>query len=472
MNIEKVASKIERHYESHNVHIKITKYEVVGNGERCIYTVKLRPGTKESQIFDRAPDIRLAMKMPLFQPFREYLTLCIAVSERPLTENSLRKMLGSMEFHRSNLLIPVPLGYDMRGKMWFVDLVKFPHGLYGGQTGSGKTVGLQNLISSIAFLQPVNRVNLIIIDTGASGLDVFHSLPHLSCNIIKDEKDVVTLMQYLFDEMEQRISLPESELRLLPAIVVVQDEYISLIQNMKGEAKNELISTLQNLLRRGRHAKIHMILATQEAAKRDMLISMNNLNARMAYTCSNIYNSISILGESGAEKLPGKGAMYFKSPEQPKPVCLQCAYMSTDEIEQLVAHINTKHRVTGNKFIVPELGTLQAPAWTPEDSEDEAPAEVPDKKQLVGIIMWALERESISASQIIDRFRMGNKAYRVMDELFRLGLIAEKIPNHNQPRAVIPQSIEDIPEEAMELLLKYGVSVDDITAVIAKRTKE
>ena len=240
MNIDKIARKSESHYASHGAALKLKLREVIGDKERLIFDVKIKKGTKESLVFDRASDIKAALGLQLFQPFKEGLSILLAVSERPVTENSLQKMLLSPAFQRSEMRIPLALGYDMRGAMHFADLVKFPHAMYGGATNSGKTVGLRSLIVSIAFKQPVNRVNLIIIDTGASGLNIFKSLPHLSCPIVKDEGTAVRVMQSLIDEMERRVMLPREELRLLPAIVCVVDEYISLINTISVTEKNAL----------------------------------------------------------------------------------------------------------------------------------------------------------------------------------------------------------------------------------------
>lgn len=468
MNIDKMAHKIERHYNSHGVALKLIKCEVIMDGERYIYTIKLKPGTKESQIFDRAQDIRTALQLPLFQPFREDILICIAVSERPVTENSLQKMLESRGFHGRGMWIPIALGYDMKGAMRFADLAKFPHALYGGATNSGKTVGLRSLIVSIVAKQPVNKTNLLIIDTGASGLDIFNPLPHLSCPIVKDTETAVKVMLALSDEMKRRTSLPDDELRLLPAIVCIMDEYVSLITSM-GDTKDRKVLTdsISNLLRKGRHAKIHIVLATQESAKQDMLINCNNLNARMAFTCSDFYSSRSILGEGGAEKLPGKGAMLFRSPEQPKPLCLQGACISTKDIEQLIVRITSATHDFRNKFVIEESEALQIPVVETGVLEQRT---LKDNKELADIIMWALNRKSISTLQIQREFRMGNRATDLVEELGKMNLIADKFAN--LPRAVLPQCIEDIPFEVTNFLSENGFCINDIAVAIQNRNRE
>ena len=456
MNIDKIVRRSESHYASHGAALKLNLREVIGSEDRLIFDVKIKKGTKESLVFDRASDIRSALGLQLFQPFKEGFSILLAVSERPVTENSLQKMLASPAFQRSEMRLPLALGYDMRGAMHFADLIKFPHAMYGGATNSGKTIGLQSLILSIAFKQPVNRANLIVIDTGANDLNIFKALPHLSCPIVKDEETAVRVMQSLTDEMERRVMLPIEELRLLPAIICVVDEYISLINNISSKEKMTLTATLSSLLRRGRHAKIHILLATQEPSKESMQINLNNVNARMALTCSNLYNSLSLLGESGAEKLPGKGAMMFKSPEHPKPICLQGAFISTKDIEQLIARITSVPHDFRNKFVIEESESLQLPIV--ETVLDQR--SLKNDKELSDIIMWALSRKNVSALQIIEQFHMGNRAYDIVDDLCNLGIVSDQFAN--QPRKVIPQNIEDLSSETLVFLECHGYASEYI----------
>ena len=459
MSIRKMARTIERHYKSHGVAIELIYCEVVRGGERYIFSVKLKAGTKEGQIFDRARDIQIALELPLFQPFRERLSICIAVSGRPITDNSLQKMLRAPAFYSKGMWVPIGLGYDMRGDMYFADLAGFPHSLYAGATNSGKTVGLRCAIAYIAATQPVNMVNLVIIDTGASGLDIFDGLPHLSYPIVKDVETAFGVLSALNKEMERRIRLPLDELRLLPALVCVSDEYRALISNVDDAYKNALVNTISNLLNRGRHGKVHIFLATQEPAKQDMLINRTNLNARMAFACPDFYASRAILGEGGAEKLPGKGAMLFKSPEYPDPVYIQGAYMSTDDIKQLVARIASVPHDLSRKF-TPDIDLMPPPARTYEVLNG-GPSKLDIKnKELADIIMWTLRRNNISARQIGQQFRIGNRAAALVDKLFQMGLISDKFAN--QPRKVLPSCIEDLSLEVIGFLEHNSYTKVDI----------
>ena len=277
-------------------------------------------------------------------------------------------------------------------------------------------------------------------------------------------------MQSLIDEMERRVMLPSEELRLLPAIVCIVDEYISLINNISVKEKIAVTSALSSLLRRGRHAKIHILLATQEPSKESMQINLNNVNARIAFTCSNLYNSLSLLGEGGADKLPGNGTMLFKSPEHPKPLCLQGAFISTKDIEQLIIRITSTPHDLSNKFVILDLETSPSPTWETGALDKKTSRLENNNKEMVNIILWTLGRTDIAAYPIMQHFHMGNRAVGVLDELFKMNLIADKFAN--QPRVVLPQCVEDIPNEIMEFLSKNGVSVYDVAAAIQNRGRE
>jgi S-DNA-T family DNA segregation ATPase FtsK/SpoIIIE len=403
------------------------------------------------------------------------LSIYITVSEYPAMENSLQKMLFSPYFPSGKMWIPVALGFDMRGRMYFDDLAKFPHALYGGASHTGKTVGLQSLILSVAVKQPVNNVNLLIIDTGATDLDLFQPLPHLSHGIVKDAETAARVMSALVHEMEARIALPAEELRLLPAVICVVDEFLSLIQNDSAR-KKKLVSAFSSLLQRGRHAKIHLVLATQDPSKRDMQISLGNLGARIAFRCADFYGSKAILGEKGAEKLPGNGAMLFKSPGRQSPVCLQGANVSAKEIEQLIARVASANHDFSRKFAIPEIDTEQPlgldTASMPASicgSLCGEPSEVDrEESELGGIILWALGQDDISSRKIQQKFRMGNRANAIVEKLFQMNLVTGKFAN--KPRVVIPKSVDGLSDDVMGLLSKNRISFGDIVSAFQGRS--
>lgn len=465
MNTKRLAQIIEKHYWCHGAHIKLKLQSIVGSDERYIFRIKLKPGTKENLIFDRASDIKTALALPLFQPFRDGLAVFLAVSKNAVLDNSLVKMLRSPLFCKSRYWLPIAIGYNMRCGMVFADLAKLPHAMYAGAPRSGKSSGLISLIFSLIVKQPVRKVNLILIDIGASSIDLFDGIPHLSYPVVKDTDTGIYVIKELVNEMERRIRLDHTELQNLPAIVCVIDEYVSFISNVDGKkCSQELANKISNLLRRGRHAKIHMILATQDPTIKNMKVDVGSITARIAFACAKYHNSIATLGEGGAEKLSEKGAMLYKSNEYPTPVYLQGAFISNGEAVRLVERIREASHDISDKFVIPKFDASEQMVVEVKDSEY-----VQDpNKELADIIMWVLERDTISSSQIMDRFSMGNRAYVFVKKLFEMGLVTEKFAK--QPRKVLPQSIEDLPEEVLKLLLDQGFSAEKVSEIFAGKS--
>lgn len=464
--MERLASLVELHYVSHGVKVKLQLRGILGDRQQYIFQISPMPGTKVDGIFARAADIRAALQLPLFQPFRDGVLLFLAVSPNPVSENSLRKMLDSQAFRNSKATLPVALGYDLMGKMVFADLEKMPHAMYAGATRSGKSVGLICLIMSLICKHQVSEVNLIIFDIGASSLDALGSVPHLSCPIVKNRDEGIHVIQSLTEEMERRIGLSSSELCVLPAIVCVMDEYTSFINSVDSEQRQKVAGNISNLLRRGRKAKIHMVLATHDPTNKTMGVEIGNITSRMAFKVARHQTSTTILNCAGAEKLPGNGAMLYQSGAYPEPLYIQGAYISDTEVRQLAERINGTEQSTENKFLISDYVPSAATPMSDILPED-ARVDNKGQQELVKIILWALGHNNISAEQIKQKFSMGNRAKDFLDNLCDLGLVSEKFAN--QPRQVLPQCVEDVPDDVLQLLSRYGFSAEMVGAAINKR---
>lgn len=467
MKVKKLVHEIEKHYLHHGAHIKLKLLSRADSSGRLIFQIDLKPGTKTSLIFERASDIQMALQIQLFQPFRDGLNLCLAVSENSVLQNSLMPMLRSKMFRQSKDWLPFAIGYNMRQEMLFADLAKMPHVMYAGSTNSGKSVGLVCLISSLIIKQPVRSVNLIIFDVGANTLGVFSNIPHLSYPIVKDHETGIYVIQKLVEEMEKRINLCCDELLKLPAIVCVIDEYVSFINNINDKRQSKSVADdISNLIRRGRHAKIHLVISTQDPILKNMKVDVGNITTRMAFSCAKYHNSIAILGEIGAEKLPGNGAMLFKSNDYPNPIYLQGAFISDDELNKLVDYVKAKEQDYGNKFYIPEMSILELPIQSSEEMEKVCNKD----EELAKIIIWALGRNKISASQIMSHFSMGNRAYDIVEQLCEMGLVSEKFAN--QQRKVLPQSLEGVPDKVRKFLQSRGYMEDKVAETIGNRDSD
>lgn len=469
MHIKKLMNLIEMHYRHHGIVVRLQLMKVIGNYERVIFRFIIKPGTKVNLIFERAHDVQTALQMPLFEPFMNHLAICLAVSKYPFKQNGLIKMLSSQSFQKSRMLLPVALGYDMTCEMFFMDLAMSPHVMYAGATSSGKSIGLKCLILSLLARNSVRKVNLILIDVGTDTMDLFEGAPHLSCPIVKDVRTGCHVINSLVAEMERRKDFTDDELRKVPALICVIDEYISFISEAEEDESSEGIGTaISLLLQRGRHAKIHLVLAAQNPKSRFMKADISNITTRIAFRCDSHYTSTTILGKKGAESLPGKGAMLFKSNEYPDPIRLQGAFISDNDILHIVSQIKMSCHGAENKFQINDMNEQNSNPQIPVDiASVHSSSKQREEKVLADIIMWSLKRDNISANQVQDRFRMGNKAYAIVDRLCEMGLVSEKFAN--QPREVLIHSVNDLSSETVGLLERHGYTPEQIDEVFADK---
>lgn len=462
MKHDKLIRKIENYYMCYGVKIKLKLILNDEDMKRLIFQIKIKPGTKVDKIFTCAREIKAALQIPLFRPFRDKEIICLAVSEKNVMQNSLLNMLKSQSFHESNDILPIALGYNMMGEMIFADLARMPHIMYAGATNSGKSVGLICLILSLIVKQPVGRANLIIFDVGANKMGVFNGIPHLSYPVVDDVQTGIYVIEKLVQEMEERRKLEQTELQMRPAIICIIDEFVSFMNYADSKKQKELSNKISELLRRGRHAKIHMVLATQNLTKDDVRVDINNITTRIAFQCAKVQNSITILGEKGAEKLTGMGAALYKSNEYPHLIHLQGAFMSSENVGKMISCVESVDQDLSKKFVIPKLDTSELVDQSGEGG-DYILNEDDSKKELAEIIMWTLKHDKISASQVKKEFGIGNRVDCIMNEMYRMGLISDK--HAKQPRKVIPQSSEDLSPETVRCLEQHEFDEEFIKSV-------
>lgn len=471
MSVKKEAKKlskiIKNHYSCHNVNIKLRLVHHISKYQRFIYEIILKPGTKVNVVFSVSSDIKAALGFPLFCPFYYKSKVLLAVSMQETTDNSLYEILTSPDFLNADKQLPVALGYDLARRMIIADLAEMPHAMYTGSTNSGKSYGLVALIMSLLAVKSVNELNLVLFDIGGNTMDFFEDIPHLSYPIVKDQNTGRYVINALLAEMERRISLDQAELHSLPSIVCVMDEYVSFINNFEDKKDMKIVKNqISNLLRRGRKAKIHMVLATQNPTAKSMQTDINNITSRMAFKCAHSHTSVAIMGQGGAEKLTGKGSMLYISNELSEPMYIQGAYMPPEEIRKQITYLKNNMYDCSNKFILSEW----EPFFSFELSDCILKADpIPnhEDKKLAGIIMWVLGNQTISALRIKDKFKIGNTAKDIIEQLVQMKLISEK--DANKPRRVLIQSAEDLSDDVSNFLKLCGYSPDDIDAAINSR---
>jgi len=205
------AKDIVECYRGFGVSIKILP-DAEYQDNRYVFSVKLMPGTNEKRLRRWVGEVRRFLELEVLELNITSTEIKIIASKEPLSENSLTKILDSPQFNESKMEIPYAVGYDIMGEMVIVDVTEFPHLLIGGVTGSGKSSAIHSLLMSIISKQPVEKVKLLLLDFGSSGLNMFDEVPHMLQNTVEAkeiEKGRQSIL-WLQKEMENRLAKKDS----------------------------------------------------------------------------------------------------------------------------------------------------------------------------------------------------------------------------------------------------------------------
>ncbi|MCL1995097.1 MAG: FtsK/SpoIIIE domain-containing protein [Defluviitaleaceae bacterium] len=465
------------------VNIEIALDFVHASDGLFVLQIGFMPGTTEKKIRQYLGDVQQALGLELFQLHRERMNLFFVVAEHNIFDNRLLGILTSPSYaeHTKNMVIPYAIGFNVMRRPVVVDLATYVHWLLGGSSASGKTVGVKCLVTSVAYSCSPENVNLIILD-GASNLTQFDGLPHLSCPVIQDSDTGFLAIKAGYEEMEERIALKNDDIEAfnrLPHIIYVLDEFVSFVLGIGDKMMSGLLpDTISQLLRRGRHAKMHVVLTAQDPLIKDMKTDVSNATARLAFTCAKPHYSVTILGEGGAEKLFGNGEMYFKSPKHSGLQYVKGAYVTPDEIGMVSEYICAKYIEAkwddSCKFNI-DIEALREVILA-EAIADDSLADISvaadrktEDKLFAKIIMWTLGRETVSGNAINQAFNnIGQrKARRLLERLYTWGIAGDA--NIKQGREVLTVCIEDLSDEVLRFLNNYGYTEEPICEVFSSK---
>lgn len=477
---EEYAKKLVKYYQSYGVSLRIMP-EVEFKDDRYVFNIKLVPGTDGNLISQHADSVRRLLDLAFLTIDKSHSSIKIIASEKEIKENSLLKILESSKFNESTMEIPYAVGYDMMGEMVIADIAEFPHLLIGGTTNSGKSSALHSLLMSIVYKQNANKVKLLLLDFGASRLKMFKDTPHMLRPVItvseieKGRQYIVTLRSLMEQRLAELDSIDEKKrdkaVEKWPSIICVIDEFPTFIRELTAGKENKMSHMLlTDLLERARKVKIHLILTAQDASKGNIAIKMTNL-AGIAFRCTNPYDSRTIIDSTEARHLSGKGSMYFKSEEHEGLLRLQGAYMSPEEIMDMLDNMTFDYvdgeseynEVIFEPILLPRINEAipQAESSNHQDTHEEI---------LAKLIIWLLGHDKISNNQIKDHFEMGyNRAKVFLSELESFSLITEPKRGTKLPRVVIPKSMDDISVKVMELLVRCGYTEDAVKNALSQR---
>lgn len=464
-------------YTAKGVYFDTKKKVKLLSDDRLKLTVKVLPMTNVAGIMKYKDDVRRALKLSLLEVIIDHDTIYFILSKERLTNNyGILSLMKKPEYSeaKGTMELVHAVGLDMLGNPVFSDLAKQTHIVVSGTTGSGKSTALKVFLLGMLAYSP-QEVNLLIADR-ANDLSQFAGIPHLSCRIIKDSDTFLAAMLALCDEMKRRIALKGTEhFDQLPAIVCVADEFNALIGGLMDRIKIKLAAaTITEILRMGRHARIHLVFAAHNPTKANMQIDTSDFPVKMAFQVSKLHNSLAAIDEGGAEKLEGCGDMLYKA--EGKVQHLHCYFATAKEIEDVVHYIrthtmqvfmdNTEISPRGHYGFTISNEDLQRKAAEisggdehmafPSNASNRWSKQSADDLKFAKVIVWTLNQNEISCNQISEGFNVGwRRANRFIMRMSELGIVGDL--DAKLPRKVLLHSMEELPQETIELLMRNGL---------------
>jgi DNA segregation ATPase FtsK/SpoIIIE, S-DNA-T family len=438
------AAKLERTFQSFGVKAKVTQVHLGPAVTK--YEVHPDVGVKVSRIVNLSDDLALALAakdIRIEAPIPGKSAIGIEVPNSEVAMVSLREVLDSKQQNKPDSKLQIGLGRDITGEAVLAELNKMPHLLVAGATGSGKSVCINGIITSILMRAKPHEVKLMMIDPKMVELNVYNGVPHLLAPVVTDAKKASQALKKVVNEMERRYELfshtgtrniegyndyvkrqnieNEEKQPLLPYIVVIVDELADLMM----VASNDVEDAITRLAQMARAAGIHLIIATQRPSV-DVITGVikANIPSRIAFAVSSQTDSRTILDSGGAEKLLGRGDMLFMPVGASKPTRVQGAFLSDEEVEEVV------------DFVISQQKAQYQEEMIPDDVPDEAGSGEAEDELYNDAVQLIAEMQTASVSMLQRRFRIGyTRAARLIDEMEVRGVVGPY--EGSKPRTVL-----------------------------------
>ncbi|MBR4695297.1 MAG: DNA translocase FtsK 4TM domain-containing protein [Selenomonadaceae bacterium] len=417
------------------------------------YELEPAPGVKVSKITNLADDLALSLAAfsVRIEPIPGKSAIGIEVPNKELEGVQLREVLEHEAFSSAKSKLTVGLGMDIGGQAIFADLAKMPHLLVAGATGSGKSVCVNTLITSILFKAKPDEVKFILIDPKMVELSNYNGIPHLMVPVVTDAKKAASVLNWAVQEMEKRYAkFAENTVRNMEtynnkfpedkmfAIVIIIDELADLMM----VAPHDVEDAICRLAQKARAAGIHLVLATQRPSV-DVItgIIKANIPSRISFAVSSQIDSRTILDSSGAEKLLGKGDMLFYPVGASKPLRVQGAFVSDEEVEMLLDFIRSQgQEAEANEEIISFTEQAMAEEESGKGKKGKEEKEAPKVDDLLEeAVDLVMATGQASASNVQRRFRVGyTRAARLIDTMEQLGIVGPSMGS--KPREIFMNS--------------------------------
>lgn len=418
------------------------------------YELKPELGVKVSRIVSLADDIKLSLAaadIRIEAPIPGKSAIGIEVPNKEAGSVFLRELIETDTFKNTSSKIAFAAGKDIAGKTIVADIARMPHLLIAGATGSGKSVCINTIIMSILYKARPDEVKLIMVDPKVVELSIYNGIPHLLLPVVTEPKKAAGALNWAVNEMDTRykkfagvgarslkgyndiaakMEFKEGEVPVekLPEIVIIIDELADLMMVAPGEVEDAIC----RLAQLARAAGIHMVIATQRPSVNVITgLIKANVPSRIAFSVSSGVDSRTILDMNGAEKLLGKGDMLYFPSNIPKPIRVQGAFVSDEEVSKVVQFLkdNMSGEVNYDESIT-ETAIASKASGQAAEQQDDRDSLFADAGRFV------IEKERGSIGMLQRQFKIGfNRAGRIMDQLADAGVVGPEIGT--KPRKVL-----------------------------------
>ena len=440
------ANKLEDTLMSFGVEAKVL--QVTKGPSVTRFEIQPSPGVKVSKIVNLQDDIALglaASAVRMEAPIPGKSAIGIEVPNKKQTPVFLREVLDSKEFQESTKKISFALGKDITGTCIVGDLSEMPHMLIAGATGSGKSVCINSLIVSLLYKYSPDEIKLLMIDPKVVELSIYNGIPHLLIPVVTEPKKAAGALNWAVNEMDKRYELfTKYKVKniksynqqvdkgfiseKLPYIVLIVDELADLMMTCPNDVEDYIC----RLAQKARAAGIHLIIATQRPSV-DVIsgVIKANIPSRISFAVSSGVDSRTILDQTGAEKLLGRGDMLYSPMGANKPLRIQGAFISEEEVENVVDFIkSSEDEVNYREEIIEHINNENLSSSSHSGDSEE------NDELLDEAIKLVVEYQQASTSFIQRKLRIGfNRASRIMEELEAKGIISER--DGSKPRQVL-----------------------------------
>ena len=420
------------------------------------YEVEPAAGVKVGRISALADDLARVMSaqgIRIQAPVPGKSVVGVEIANHHRETVHLREIVESRDFRRAGSELTLALGKTISGETCVTDLAKMPHLLVAGATGAGKSVCINGLICSLLLRYTPEEVRLLMVDPKVVELTIYNDIPHLLVPVITEPKKAAEALRWAVAEMEARYQLlarmavrnlsdynvkaarmlaaGDEEVRKLPYIVIVIDEFADLMLTAPADVEGSLMGLAQ----KSRAVGIHIILATQRPSVNVITgVIKANFPSRIAFLVASKTDSRTILDVNGAERLLGRGDMLFLRTGEGEPVRIHGAYISGEETERLVEEIRNSGYEAEEVKVFSEGGGSGDADGDRDELFDEA-------------VRIVLESKQASTSYLQRRMKVGySRAARLMDELEGAGIVGPA--EGAKPRRILEEAAEEaVPEE-------------------------